>query len=278
MTTVMLLHPGAMGASIGSAIAGNGHSVLWVPDGRSDATTLRATDARFEEVGFLDAASRAEVVVSVVPPGAAMSVATEVADSGFDGIYADFNAIAPHSATQISEAFSHYVDGGIVGPPAWEIGTTRLALSGPRAKEIESLFADSPVEVINLGSEIGKASAFKIGFAAWTKGSGSLLLLICASARSVGVEKELFQEWERRGMPLEAQSESVAQQMGPKGWRFGDEMREISGALEAAGLGNGFFDHAGETFDRLAHRKNVTDRRLTLEEVTQDLLQVFPKT
>jgi len=274
----MLLHPGAMGTSIGSAIAGNGHSVLWVPDGRSDATTLRATDARFEEVGFLDAAGRADVAVSVVPPGAATSVAAEVADSGFDGIYADFNAIAPQSATQIAEAFPHYVDGGIVGPPAWEIGTTRLALSGPRAKEVELLFANSPVEVINLGSEIGKASAFKIGFAAWTKGSGSLLLLICAYARSAGVEKELFQEWERRGMPLETQSESVAQQMGPKGWRFGDEMREISEALEAAGLGNGFFEHAGETFDRLAHLKNVTDRQLTLEEVTQDLLQVFPKT
>jgi 3-hydroxyisobutyrate dehydrogenase-like beta-hydroxyacid dehydrogenase len=276
MTTVTLLHPGAMGASIGSALTQNGHTVLWVSKERSQTTKQRAADAGLEESEFRTALNRAEVVISVTPPGVAVSVAADVADQGFDGVYVDMNAVAPQSATQMAALFPQFVDGGIVGPPAWERGTTRLGLSGPRTAEVESLFAGSTIETIDLGPEIGKASAFKVGFAAWTKGSGALLLLVCAYARSQGVERELFQEWERRGMGMETKSTTVAQQMGPKSWRFGDEMREISDAMEAAGLGTGLFKHAGETFDRLAHLKNATDRPPTLEEVTRDLLDAPP--
>jgi 3-hydroxyisobutyrate dehydrogenase-like beta-hydroxyacid dehydrogenase len=276
MTTVTLLHPGAMGASIGSALTQNGHTVLWVSKERSQTTKQRAADAGLEESEFRTALNRAEVVISVTPPGVAVSVAADVADEGFDGVYVDMNAVAPQSATQMAALFPQFVDGGIVGPPAWERGTTRLGLSGPRTAEVESLFAGSTIETIDLGPEIGKASAFKVSFAAWTKGSGALLLLVCAYARSQGVESELFQEWERRGMGMETKSTTVAQQMGPKSWRFGDEMREISDAVEAAGLGTGLFKHAGETFDRLAHLKNATDRPPTLEEVTRDLLDAPP--
>lgn len=102
-----------MGASIGSAIAGNGHTVLWVPDGRSQTTKQRAASAGLQEAKFVDALRRSDVVVSVVPPGAAISVATDVADGGFEGIYVDMNAIAPRSATEIAASFSHCVDGGI---------------------------------------------------------------------------------------------------------------------------------------------------------------------
>jgi 3-hydroxyisobutyrate dehydrogenase-like beta-hydroxyacid dehydrogenase len=276
MTTVTLLHPGAMGASIGSALTQNGHTVLWVSKERSQTTEQRAADAGLEESEIRTALHRADVVISVTPPGVAVSVAADVADESFDGVYVDMNAVAPQSATQMAALFPQFVDGGIVGPPAWERGTTRLGLSGPRTAEVESLFAGSTIETIDLGPEIGKASAFKVGFAAWTKGSGALLLLVCAYARSQGVESELFQEWERRGMGMETKSTTVAQQMGPKSWRFGDEMREISDAMEAAGLGTGLFKHAGETFDRLAHLKNETDRPPTLEEVTRDLLDAPP--
>ena len=272
MKTVMLLHPGEMGASIGSAIVANGYTVLWVPEGRSQATRQRAAAAGFEEVELLDALSRVDIVISVVPPGAAIQVAQQVADGGFEGTYVDMNAISPRSASQIATAFSDYVDGGIVGPPARETGTTRLALSGPKTDEIKALFAGSFIEVVDLGIEIGTASAFKVGFAAWTKGSGALLLLICAYARSAGIENELFEEWERRGMTQKTQSIRVAEQMAPKSWRFGDEMRQISDALEDAGLGIGFFLHAGETFDRLAHINTESDRKLSLEEVTRELL------
>ena len=44
-TTIGLLHPGEMGAAVGQCLAGTGHQVLWVPEGRSPATGARAAAA-----------------------------------------------------------------------------------------------------------------------------------------------------------------------------------------------------------------------------------------
>ena len=43
--TIGLLHPGEMGAAVGQCLAGTGHQVLWVPEGRSAATGARAAAA-----------------------------------------------------------------------------------------------------------------------------------------------------------------------------------------------------------------------------------------
>src|SRR6516162_7617615 len=43
--TAGLLHPGEMGAAVGQCLAGAGHQVLWVPEGRSPASAARAQEA-----------------------------------------------------------------------------------------------------------------------------------------------------------------------------------------------------------------------------------------
>ena len=42
VATIGILHPGAMGASLGAAATSNGHTALWVAQGRSDVTRRRA--------------------------------------------------------------------------------------------------------------------------------------------------------------------------------------------------------------------------------------------
>jgi 3-hydroxyisobutyrate dehydrogenase-like beta-hydroxyacid dehydrogenase len=44
-TTIGLLHPGEMGAAVGRCLAGAGHRVLWVPEGRGPASAARAEAA-----------------------------------------------------------------------------------------------------------------------------------------------------------------------------------------------------------------------------------------
>ncbi len=44
-----------------------------------------------------------------------------------------------------------FVDGGIIGGPAWEPGSTWLYLAGPRAEEIAACFAAGPLETRVLG-------------------------------------------------------------------------------------------------------------------------------
>ena len=45
MTTLTVLHPGAMGAAVAAQAAQSGHQVLWVPAHRSAATQERARKA-----------------------------------------------------------------------------------------------------------------------------------------------------------------------------------------------------------------------------------------
>jgi 3-hydroxyisobutyrate dehydrogenase-like beta-hydroxyacid dehydrogenase len=58
--TIGVLHPGEMGAAIGSALRSAGHTVLWASTGRS------AGEARLEDAGTLaELSRRCDVLVSV---------------------------------------------------------------------------------------------------------------------------------------------------------------------------------------------------------------------
>ena len=75
-----LLHPGEMGAAIGSAWVQAGQQVLWLPSGRSPATAARAAAAGMTGVeGTRGLVAESDLVVSVCPPDAALEVAALVA-------------------------------------------------------------------------------------------------------------------------------------------------------------------------------------------------------
>ena len=173
---VGLLHPGEMGAAIGRALQAAGHEVLWASEGRSEATQSRAV--AFEDAGTVaEVARRCDVVLSVVPPHAALELARSLPP--FHGIFVDANAVAPQTARLVAAAVERFVDGGIVGgPPA-----PRLYLSGAEADRVAALFAESPVET----PVVASASALKCAYAAWTKGSGALLLAVREFAQAEGI-------------------------------------------------------------------------------------------
>jgi 3-hydroxyisobutyrate dehydrogenase-like beta-hydroxyacid dehydrogenase len=240
MTAIGLLHPGEMGSALGAALLENGHRVLWASEGRSLETATRA--AAFEDAGSArELARAAEVVLSVCPPHAAREVAASV--DGFEGIYVDANAISPATAREIGG-----VDGGIVGPPPRDGATTRLYLSGPDAELVASLFAGTAVEPRVLGDEVGTASAMKMAFAGWSKGTAALLLAIVQLAEEHAVADALFAEW-RAWHPEVLDALGRARRSAQnKGWRFAGEMEEIAHTFAAAGLPEGFHRAAAEVF------------------------------
>ncbi len=275
MTVICLLHPGAMGASLGGALVDAGHTVRWVSEGRSDATRSRAEATGLHETSDLGAATDgADVVISVCPPGRALDVATAVAATGFGGLYADVNAVAPATMRQVAEVAlrggSSPVDGGIVGPPAHRPGTTRLFLSGDRAGEVAELFDGSPLETVVVEGAIGAASATKVAYAAWTKGSSALLLAVAAFAQAEGVTETLRTEWARSQPDLADRLALVAAGTGPKAWRFADELADSGRAFADAGLPDGFGAGASEIYERLAPLRDRTD--LTVDDVLALLL------
>ena len=114
----------------------------------------------------------------------------------FTGIYVDANAVSPATARTIASAVYRNVDGGIIGPPPREPGKTRLYLSGAEAPSVADLFRGTNVDPRIVSEDAGAASAVKMAFAAWTKGTAALLLGIRAVARAEGVEETLLAEWE----------------------------------------------------------------------------------
>jgi 3-hydroxyisobutyrate dehydrogenase-like beta-hydroxyacid dehydrogenase len=254
--TVGFLHPGAMGSTI--AATATGARKLWAGDGRSSESRARAGAAELEDVGTVAAmAETADVIVSVCPPGAALDQAGAVAAAGFTGVYVDANAVSPDTARRIGTHFDRFVDGGIVGPPAVHAGTTRLYLSGPEATAVAELWSGSALEVRVVDGGAGAASAVKMAFAAWTKGTSALLLAINALAEAEGVRADLVGEWQTSMPDLIARSNHTPAGVGPKAWRFGPEMEEIAATFAAAGLPSGFHEAAAETYRRLASFKTA---------------------
>src|SRR2546422_26954 len=143
MKTVALLHPGEMGAAIGACLGGLGLRVVWASAGRSAATRSRAKAAGLEDLGALERAlGVADIVLSVCPPHGALALAREVAGHGFSGVYIDANAISPATVRTIGrvveDAEATFVDGGIIGPPPVPGVSSRIYLSGGRARDVEA--------------------------------------------------------------------------------------------------------------------------------------------
>jgi 3-hydroxyisobutyrate dehydrogenase-like beta-hydroxyacid dehydrogenase len=249
MAIVGILHPGAMGSAVGAALGARGHEALWASEGRSPATAARAQAVGMQDAGTVAALlSRAEVVLSICPPHAALETAALAA--GYDGLYVDANAVSPETARAAEEVVgARFVDGGIVGPPPSQPGTTRLYLSGDEAASVAPLFGDGPLEAIVLDGEVGAASALKMTYAAWTKGTAALLVATRETARAHGVDDALFHEWALSQPRLAERYERAVEASAEKGWRWVAEMREIAQTFAAAGQPDGFHLAAAEVFD-----------------------------
>src|SRR5262249_6465160 len=242
-----------MGAAIAAALRTCGHTVVGASADRSAAPAERARSAGLEDVGSVEnVAHRSDVVLSVCPPHAAADVALAAAAS--DGIYVDANAIAPETSRAIAAGQARYVDAGIIGPPPRSPGTTRLYLSGNEAADVAALFAGSVVDARVLSDRIGDASALKMVYAAWTKGTAALLLAIEAVARETGVDEALHREWALSLPGLSDDAARAAKSAAAKGWRWVGEMEEIADPFAAADQPDGFHRAAATVFRQTENR------------------------
>lgn len=251
--TIGLLHPGEMGAAVGRCLIGTGHRVVWASEGRGAETATRAGAVGLTDVRTARRlVAEAEVILSVCPPHAALDVAWAV--HGFTGLYVDANAIAPGTAREVAQLIKdsggRYVDGGIIGSPPTEAGTTRLYLSGADAMQVRELFTGTALEPHIVSGPETAASAVKMAYAAWTKGSSALLLAARALARAEGVEDTLLAEWALSQPQLTGQLTRAARSAVTTGWRWVGEMEEIAACMAGAGLPDGFHQAAAEVYRR----------------------------
>ena len=253
--SITLLHPGEMGAAVGACLREHGLRVLWISAGRSAATRGRARASALEDMARLeDALEASDIVLSICPPHGAVDVAASVAKTGFRGIYVDANAIAPTTTRKVGRlveaAGATFVDGAIIGPPPTSERRTRLYLAGPSREEVAALFHSTHLQAIALEDTVGAASALKMCYAAWSKGTTALLVSIRALAQSEGVDAHLLQEWSL-SQPAPLRQSDMVPGTARKAWRWVAEMEEIAASFEAAQLPGGFHRAAADIYRRL---------------------------
>ena len=250
-TTIGVLHPGEMGSAVAATLVECGHEVLWLPSGRSAASRRRAENAGLTAAtGLPELMARCEIVLSICPPAAALEVGRSL--RGFDGLFVDANAVAPATSREIAAAAGgRHVDASIIGPPPTTAGTTRLYLCGPSAPEVANVFSGTRIEARVLdGPDPAAASAIKMVYAAWTKGSAAMMIAIAEAAEALHVGEALAAEWALSGPELPRRLESARASASAKGWRWEAEMREIALTFAGAGQPPGFHEAAAEIFAR----------------------------
>jgi len=245
-----------MGSFVAASLKNSGHDVLWCSEGRGSLTRERA-----EKYGLRDCidlrtlCSEAEAILSVCPPHAAESLAGQVIALEFNGIFVECNPLAPRKLAGIHAGFQSrsitFVDGGIVGNPDWEQGTTMLYVAGQMADQVPEWFHKGPLKVTVLDDTIGRATALKLCYAAYTKGTTALLAAILATAESFGVREALEGQWNSDWPGFDEQARRRATRVTAKAWRFAPEMQEIAATFEEAGLPGLFHQGAAVIYERL---------------------------
>ena len=131
--------------------------------------------------------------------------------------------------------------------------------AGPLA--IAALFTGSNIlaEVIEGGA--GAASALKMCYAAFTKGTTALLAAVRALAEQEGVERPLMESWRRTLPDVPRQSERAAA-AASKAWRWSGKMEEIAATFGRLGCLTAFtVRRPRSTGDWRASRIDLRPRR-----------------
>ena len=254
--TVGILSPGEMGAGVGAALQASGLSVLTCLAGRSPATHERAEAAGLEAVPDLATlVERCDLILSILVPARARGVAAEVGaaarSAGANTVLADCNAIAPQTVqameADLKDSRVTLVDGGIVGGPPRNGQGPRVYASGASAHVLGQLDGRG-IDVVDVGPEIGKASAVKMCYAAMTKGTTALRTALLVAARRLDVYDELIAEMEHSQAAALGAAKQGMRRLPNVAYRWIGEMEEIAHTFEHVGVTPNFHTGAAQVF------------------------------
>ena len=254
--TVGILSPGEMGAGVGAALGATGLTVLTCLAGRSPASHERARAAGIEDVPDLATlVERCDLILSILVPARARGVAAQVGDAarsaGADTVLADCNAIAPQTVqameTDLAGSGVTLVDAGIVGGPPRNGQGPRVYASGSAAHLLGELDGRG-IDVVDVGPEIGKASAVKMCYAAMTKGTTALRTALLVAARRLEVYDELIAEMGHSQAAALGAATQGMRRLPNVAYRWIGEMEEIASTFEHVGVTPDFHTGAAQVF------------------------------
>jgi 3-hydroxyisobutyrate dehydrogenase-like beta-hydroxyacid dehydrogenase len=263
-----------MGRAVAATFLEDGWEVRTHLEGRGPSSRAAAAAAGLEVSPSLAAAlDDADLVVSLVPPGAALEVARAVSEAAGAAsrrpLYLDANSIAPATmaavAHTVAAAGLECVDGTFVGSAADLGGRTRLYLSGPRAAELAAALPGA-LKASALGPRLGAASAFKLAFAGFNKGLVALFLEVMSAGEASGRPDELLASLRAFYPGTMETLERLLPSYPRHAARRADEIAELAGWLADEGRDAAWAEAARDALARFAALGLDGERRWTLEE------------
>lgn len=255
MTTIGLIGAGAMGSAVGRRLVEAGATVITVLDGRSNQTIERATAAGMVRASLAEVV-QADLILSIVPPSTAISVAKSLVaplvSVGKSTPFIDFNAISPSTMAEVAsilaESDSPVLDGSIIGgpPQPGEIGPTFYVSGDPdhRSEVLTSLL----LKVRRIDGPIGAASALKMVYAGISKGTIGLGAAMLLAATKSGSAESLRTEMAVSLPEVQSRLRKSVPTMYPKAYRWVGEMQEIAEFLGPGNPAAKIFEGMAEVF------------------------------
>ncbi|MBI3374877.1 MAG: NAD(P)-dependent oxidoreductase [Betaproteobacteria bacterium] len=245
--TIGVVSPGDMGQAVAMRLKECGFDVLAALDGRSERTKSLARQAGLEDCRSLHSlASRCDLILSIIDPGAALDTAraaaaaiASIGNAADKPVYAECNALSPHHKREmesmIRDAGGRFIDVGIIGPPPRGAGNVRLYASGPEAGMLEAIRHEKLV--IRVVSErVGDAAAVKMCYGAITKGMIALGTEMMVAAHRLGVSDAVEAEMRESRREIHDWLLASIPPMPPKAYRWVPETREIAATFEDTGV------------------------------------------
>jgi 3-hydroxyisobutyrate dehydrogenase-like beta-hydroxyacid dehydrogenase len=286
--TIAVIGTGDMGSAVGGALVRAGFRTITDLTQRSPHSRELAASAGVTDLGSLrEVVKSADLILSIVPPARAHafagSAAAAMAATGARPVFVDCNAIAPATVRSIASLFAAlgtpFVDAGIVGrgPTPGVQPPTRFFVSGPPHRHKLLDLTVPGIRMVDMGEEIGSASAIKMTYAALNKGTDALHAAVLIAAERLGVRAQLMHELELSQAEALGRMRGRVPYLAATAERFAGEMAEIAIAFDAVGVTPLFHRGAQHTYEALAATALGTETRATLpaQRSLDDALAVF---
>lgn len=226
MPVIAVIAAGAMGSAVDCVLVEHGAEVRTLLAGRSPASVARAA-ASGMQVADMEGVADANIILSIVPPGEAHSLAEQLAPAlqhaKPDLIYADCNVVSPQTVQCVEAAVApcgiRFVDAGIIGgPPKQGSAGPVFYASGEHATGL-TLLAGHGLTIKLLDGPVGAASGLKLSYAGITKGLTALAAAMMLLATRFGAASDLAAELADSQPELLALFRRQVPGMHPKAYR-----------------------------------------------------------
>ncbi|MEM7303798.1 MAG: NAD(P)-binding domain-containing protein [Pseudomonadota bacterium] len=265
---------GEMGAGLAHSFVVAGHEVFCELTQRSEESKKRAEDAGIVPVGsYQELSQTSDIVFSVLPTQHAKFEASRLAEAMEQverkPAFIEANAVSPARVIEIAELFARtgsiVVDAGIVGPPPNETTRPHLYACGPDLTLLRDLDGTG-FDLEELTGPMGTASAFKMTYAAMTKGTNALLTNVMLLAETHGFLEQFVIEIEGSQPTLASRARNNISRLPCDAARWIDEMNQIADCLEQANLPREAYDSAAKIMQILAASPFGNETRQTRDK------------